>query len=85
MRLIYLLIPLLLVGCGEPSQIMTAEFSSMDSCLSSIEKNSGGKMRPITDKPGEVSGTLSNGANFGCTTKTSGTKGIYVEGWYSLP
>lgn len=73
-------------GCGDGSnsQVMSAEFNTMQSCIAGIEKNSGMSLDIITDKPDEVSGFLSNKEGFGCQRKESGTKGIYYEGWYMI-
>jgi hypothetical protein len=84
---IYILISIGLItiyGCGKPTEIMKAEFKSMDSCLASIKKSSGGNLNIITDKLGKISGKLSNEEHFTCETKSSGTKGVYVEGWYTI-
>ena len=74
----------LLSGCGKPNEIMSAEFSSMDNCLSGIKKNTSEELNVITDELGKISGKLSNGEHFTCETKSSGTKGIYVEGWFTV-
>lgn len=71
-------------GCGNPTQIESAEFRSMDNCLSAIKENTGEELKIISDKLGKISGKLGNGEHFTCETKTSGTKGIYVEGWYTV-
>jgi hypothetical protein len=69
-------------GCGEPPRVQSADFATLPACLQSIERNSGMKLKIITDKPDKVSGNLSNGAGFGCEQRTSGTKGTYFNGWY---
>lgn len=74
----------LLSGCSEPNEIMSAEFSSMDNCISGIKRNTGEELNVITDELGKISGKLSNGEHFTCETKSSGTKGIYVEGWFTV-
>lgn len=67
------------------SDVMKGEFRSMRTCLSSIESSSGKKIdRIATDRTDKVSGFLSNGKHFACTRKSSGSKGIYYEGYYSL-
>jgi hypothetical protein len=82
---VFLIISMLIIsGCGKSAEVMSAEFSSMDSCLSSIKRNYGGKLNIISDELGEISGKLSNGEDFACKTKTSGTKGVYVEGWFTI-
>lgn len=73
-----------LVGCGQGTEIMSSKFSSMDNCLSSIKRNTNSTLDIITNKLGNISGKLSNGEHFACQTKTSGTEGIYVEGWYTI-
>ena len=74
----------LLFGCGQSNEVMSAKFSSLDNCLSSIKKNTKSTLNVITDKPGDISGYLSNGEHFACQTKTTGTEGKYVEGWYTI-
>jgi hypothetical protein len=74
---------LFFLGCGKSTEIMKAEFSSMDRCLSSIKKSTGRGLNIIIDELGNISGKLSNGEHFTCETKSSGTKGVYVEGWYT--
>lgn len=74
-----------LVGCGKAPQSMSAEFSTMDDCLSSIEKKSGYRLDIITDKLGDVSGFLEGTKlGFGCKTEATGTKGLIVNGWYQV-
>ncbi len=74
----------LIAGCGKPSEVMSAEFQSLSECLSSIQSVSGHSLKIITDEPDNVSGFLSNGEHFGCIQKSSGTKGIFFEGYYSI-
>ena len=65
------------------SELVGADFYSMTECLNSIRKKSGSKtIKPMTDTPNNVSGYLSNGKQFGCKKKTTGTKGTYYNGWY---
>lgn len=74
-----------LVGCGKAPQTMSGEFSSMDSCLASIEKKSGYSLEIITDKLGNVSGFLKGTKlGFGCQSEATGTKGLIVRGWYQV-
>ncbi|MDX7750865.1 hypothetical protein SJR52_15345 [Aeromonas caviae] len=74
-----------LFGCGDSEEnMMSGKFASIDSCLSSIKKNTQSTLDIVRNEPGDVSGFLSNGAHFGCKTKTTGTEGVYVEGWYSI-
>ena len=76
---------LVLVGCGKATQTMSGEFSSMDSCLLSIEKKSGYSLEIITDKLGNVSGFLKGTKlGFGCQAESTGTKGLIVRGWYQV-
>jgi len=81
---IVLFLTMLLSGCGQNNEVMSAKFSSMDNCLSSIKRNTNSTLNVITDKPGNISGKLSNGEHFACQTKTTGTEGMYVEGWYTI-
>nr|AAK56383.1 hypothetical protein [bacterium] len=69
---------------GYADQAMSAEFRSLDDCLSGIKESSGKELKIITNEPEEVSGFLSNGKGFGCQEKRSGTKGTYFEGWYMV-
>lgn len=73
-----------LVGCGKSADMRGADFSTLGSCLEGIRRNSSSQLKIITDKPDLVSGQLSNGQAFGCEMKTSGTKGVYFEGWYMV-
>lgn len=76
---------LVLAGCGgDPNEVRSAEFRSLNACLEGIKKDSGQSLDIVTDKPENVSGNLSNGETFSCSKKESGTKGIYYEGWYTL-
>jgi hypothetical protein len=63
---------------------MKAEFRTLRQCLQAIEKNSGQRLRVVTDKPTEVSGFLANGQGFACKQRESGTKGTYFEGWFMV-
>lgn len=66
-------------------QIKGAKFPSMARCLSSIEKETKLSLRPMTDKPDQVSGFLSDTERqFNCEIKQTGTEGTYVEGWYTV-
>ena len=74
-----------LVGCGKAPQAMSAEFSSMDNCLTAIQRNTGEKLDIVTDKFGEVSGFLEGTKlGFGCKAESTGTKGLIVSGWYQV-
>ena len=73
-----------LQGCSPAGEVMSAEFSSMDSCLSTIKRKTNSSLNVVTDEPGNISGMLSNGQHFACQTKSSGTQGTYVEGWYTI-
>lgn len=75
---------LLLAACGQSSEVMSGKFSSMDKCLSAVKRNTNASLNIITDKPGEISGKLSNGEHFSCQTKATGTDGLHVEGWYTI-
>ena len=76
---------LTLLGCGEASQVMQAEFSSMEECRAIVRSSTGLALDPMTDRPDKVIGFLgSTKWNFALTQETSGTKGTYVEGWYDV-
>ncbi len=78
-----LILLLSLYGCGKNSQVMSAEFSSMDNCLSAIQRNSGKELEIVTDKLGDISGFLkATKLGFQCKTEATGTKGVVVNGWY---
>lgn len=69
-------------GSGS-SEVMSAKFGSLSQCLSSIRSNSGLEPKPVTDTPQEVSGFLgSTTRGFACTMRSTGTQGVYWEGWY---
>ena len=71
-------------SCGVPHKTITGDFASMNICLSKTADISGAKLNVITDEPGNVSGKLSNGEHFGCKVKRTGTRGTYVEGFYTV-
>ncbi|MGX5913450.1 hypothetical protein ACR0ST_01770 [Aliidiomarina sp. Khilg15.8] len=73
-----------LTACSEPAQVRQAEFSTLASCLAGLERQSGGNLNIITDKPAKVSGKLSNGEHFTCERVESGTKGTYFKGWFTV-
>ncbi|MFW1996908.1 hypothetical protein ACG904_18450 [Acinetobacter guillouiae] len=78
-----LILVLGLYGCGKNTQVMSAEFSSMDNCLSAIQRNSGKQLDIVTDKLGDISGFLKDTKlGFQCKTEATGTKGVVVNGWY---
>ena len=75
-----------LLGCsgsGKETKLVGAEFRSLASCLQGISTNSKSSIgQTPTNKPTHVSGYLVNGNQFGCKMISSGTKGVYFEGWY---
>ena len=73
-----------IAGCGKSDEMMSGKFGSLQACLAAVERNTGQKLKPITDTPTEVSGSLANGKPFACKQKESGTQGTYFEGWYML-
>ncbi|MCE6007563.1 hypothetical protein [Acinetobacter soli] len=73
-----------LYGCSN-SQVMNAEFTTMDDCISSIQKHSGKNLDIVTDKFGEISGFLEGTKlGFSCKTEATGSKGLLVKGWYEV-
>ena len=79
------LLCLVLQGCGTPSEVMGGNFASLQQCLSSIQAKTGLPLSPVTDTPDNVSGYLgTTKRNFACTKKSSGTQGVYWEGWYDV-
>lgn len=85
MRVVIFVIVLLgLSGCSN-TKSMSAEFETMDDCLSAIKNNSGHELEIITDKLGDISGSLvGTKLGFGCKTEATGTKGLIVKGWYEV-
>ena len=79
---ILMLLSILAVSCGEPPELRSAEFLTMRGCLEGIRRDTKQNLKVITDKPDIVSGRLTNGKNFGCRKKMTGTKGTYYLGWY---
>jgi hypothetical protein len=64
-------------------KMVGAEFSTMSSCLASIKKNSGQNFdKLMKDTPDRVNGFLTNGKQFDCEKKESGSKGTYYLGTY---
>jgi hypothetical protein len=72
------------IGCGEQAEVRGAEFPTLSRCLEGIKKNTGSSLEIYTDTPEKVSGVLSNGQTFSCEMKSTGTKGVYFEGWYMV-
>lgn len=72
-----------IVGEGNASEVMNAEFRTMNECLEGIRNRSKQSLK-VTDTPTEVSGFLSNGQGFACQKKETGTKGTYYHGWYTV-
>lgn len=71
---------------GPRTQVRAAEFITIQGCLAGIEKDAGTHIDKIArDKPAIVTGFLANGEQFACEIKTTGTKGTYYYGWYTLP
>lgn len=57
------------------------EFQSMADCLNFIRSDTRDQLKPITDKPGFVSGfTLQKNLHFICEAKITGTRGAFVSG-----
>ncbi len=63
--------------------VRKGEFPSIQQCLSAIKRNTNQNLQIITDKPTLVSGFLQDGRHFGCKRIESGSKGTYVEGWFT--
>ncbi|HAF35484.1 MAG: hypothetical protein KBG80_10180 [Breznakibacter sp.] len=93
------LLGLLLIGCGNSdgtgspkpkkpkteTEIQGAKFSSMSSCLKSIQSKTQLPLKPMTDKPDHVSGFLGDtDRQFNCEVKQTGTEGTFVEGWFTV-
>jgi len=74
----------LFTACGGSTSTMVGEYSSMSKCLAGMKSSSGENLKIITDKPNKVSGKLSNGEFFSCKFKSTGTKGQYYEGYYTV-
>lgn len=72
-----------LAGCSG-GDVMEAEFRSMTSCLDAMKRESGGRLNIISDEVDNVSGKLNSGAHFSCERVTSGSKGTYIKGWYTI-
>lgn len=93
------LLGLILLGCGNSEssnnsskskkpktemQIQGAKFSNMPSCLKSIQDKTKLNLKPMTDKPDQVTGFLGDTERqFNCQIKETGTEGTFVEGWYT--
>ncbi|MCW5297730.1 hypothetical protein DXT88_06025 [Herbaspirillum lusitanum] len=65
------------------SEIYSAKFRTIKTCLASIQKSTKQKLEIIRDKPTIVTGSLTNGETFACEVKETGSEGVYVEGWYT--
>lgn len=66
------------------SNIVAAEFKTLQECLDAIKKNTASPLKIITDKPSQVSGFLSNGQHFACMEKATDAKGTFIDGWYTV-
>lgn len=78
-------VSVLLAACGGSSDLMGGKFNSLFQCLSSIEAKTGLPPKPVIDKPDQVSGYLGNTKrDFACTKQSTGTQGVYWEGWYEV-
>lgn len=88
MKTILCLIVLLLSvqGCGENQKttVMGFKSKSMQQCLESIKKQTGSSLDIIRDTPEIVTGKLNNGETFACEVKSTGTEGVYIEGWWMV-
>ncbi|MDF2419185.1 hypothetical protein GWP85_16970 [Acinetobacter beijerinckii] len=85
MEKITLLLFIILMASCSNTEVMSGEFSSMDSCLLAIEKKSGKQLEIVTDKLGDISGTLKGTKlGFQCKTNSTGSKGLVVNGWYQI-
>lgn len=73
-----------LIACSGGGDIMEAEFSSMTSCLDAMKRKSGGSLNIISDEIDKVSGKLKSGEHFSCERVTSGSRGTYIKGWYTI-
>lgn len=73
-----------LVACGQKTQRLGRDFSSMDECMSFINSQIG-PLKPITDKLGHISGHGDQKLFFICETQVTGSKGIYVQGRWDFP
>ncbi|KAA0910685.1 hypothetical protein [Pusillimonas sp. ANT_WB101] len=57
------------------------EFVSMDQCLEFIANDTGDQLNVISDELGDVSGkTVLDGLFFRCEARTTGTRGLVLEG-----
>jgi hypothetical protein len=66
------------------TEIQEAEFRTLSACMASLNTKLGSQLSIIIDEPDNVSGKQSNGVNWACSQKHTGTKGIYWEGWYEV-
>lgn len=80
----------IVAGCGEggeSSSTMGGEFGTLQECLQSIRAASGMSLNILTDKPSQVSGTISNPQGFqgffSCDRRATGSKGTYYEGTFT--
>lgn len=80
--IVIMAIAISLGGCGDPTMNMVAEYRTMSECVDWVQSAAGMQLNIITDKPDEVSGKFGD-KYFGCNAKQSGTKGNYVEGYYT--
>ena len=80
-----LVVAVSLTACGKSSETFGGKFSSIQVCLERTQAHANSKISFVaTDELGKVTGTLVNGATFGCVLKATGTEGIFVEGWYTI-
>lgn len=73
-----------LTGCGEKTERLGREFSSMNECMTFIGTQIG-PLKVITDTPGDISGWGDQKLFFRCEARMTGTRGLLVEGRWSFP
>lgn len=74
-----------LSGCGgEPKEHRGADFETLKTCMISLEAALKNKLRIVIDDSDSVSGIQPDGAHWACVQKSSGTKGVYWEGYYTV-
>lgn len=84
--LILILSIVLLAGCSDGSSRITkeAEYTNLQSCLLGLQRELGGKLDIARDNQNIVAGIQKGGVIWSCTRESSGTKGIYWVGSYTM-
>lgn len=84
--IVVMLSVVILAGCGEKTQRVGREFSSMQECLDFIGVDVVDRLKILSDKPGDISGkSETKRLFFRCEARMTGTRGLVLEGRWDRP